>query len=152
MSRRRLPARGGAQGFTLVELLVVVAIVGILAAIGFALYVNVLARGRMGRATADVKTISSALGAYAAHMGAIPTTAEGLTVLAQASTNAQGQTAGPFLSVVPAPPTGGNPAWPSVYVYRADTAPGGGGAQGRFVVCATGDGFVAHSSGSSTCP
>ena len=150
MRRRR---RGGARGFTLIELLIVVAIIGILAAIGFALYVNVQARGRMARATADVKTLTSAVGAYSAHMGAIPPTSEGLAVLSQATTNSQNQTAGPFLNTVPAPPPGGNPAWLGAYVYRADTAPGGGAAAGRFVICATGDGFVAHNeTASSTCP
>jgi general secretion pathway protein G len=150
MSRRR---RGNARGFTLIELLIVVAIIGILAAIGFALYVNVQARGRMARATADVKTLSSAVGAYSAHMGAIPTTAQGLAVLGLVSTNAQNQTAGPFLNSVPTPPGGGNPAWLGAYVYRADSAPGGAAAPGRFVICATGDGFVAHNeTASSTCP
>ena len=64
-----------------------VAIIGILASIGFAFYVNVQARGRLGRATADVGMLTSAIGAYSAHMGAIPTTSEGLAVLAQQQTN-----------------------------------------------------------------
>jgi general secretion pathway protein G len=144
--------RPGQRGFTLVELLLVVAVVGILAAISFALYVNVQARGRMGRAPADVKTLASAVGAYAAHMGAIPTTAQGLAVLSQVATNAQTQTSGPFLNTVPAPPPGGSPAWAGAYTYRADTAPGGGAAPGRFVICVAGDGFVAHNeAASSTC-
>jgi general secretion pathway protein G len=146
-------ARNGQRGFTLIELLIVVAILGILATIGFALYVNVQARGRHGRATADVRAITGAVSAYAAHMGAIPTTALGLAVLAQVATNAQGQAAGPYLNVVPAPPAGGNPPWPSAYVYQADTAPGGAASPGQFFVCATGDGYVVHSApGTSSCP
>ena len=141
------------RGFTLVELLIVVAIIGILASIGFALYVNVLARGRLGRATADVRMLTSAIGAYSAHMGSIPTTTEGLAVLAQQQTNAQGQMAGPFLNSVPSPPGGGSPVWPSSFVYEADTAPGGATAPGRFVICASGDGYTAHSTdGTTSCP
>jgi prepilin-type N-terminal cleavage/methylation domain-containing protein len=144
--------RGG-RGFTLIELLIVVAILAILAAIGLALYVNVQARGRIGRATADVRALTSAVGVYSAHMGAIPTAGEGLAVLAAVATNAEGDAAGPFLNVVPAPPAGGSPAWPSAYVYQPDTAPGGATAAGRFVICAAGDGVIAHSaSGTSTCP
>lgn len=74
---------GGGRGFTLIELVIVVAILGILAAIGLALYVNVQARGRIGRATADVRTLTSAVGVYSAHMGAIPTSGEGWPCSAQ---------------------------------------------------------------------
>lgn len=143
----------GVRGFTLVELLIVVAIIGVLAAISFALYVNVQARGRIGRASADVRTLTSAVGIYSAHMGAIPTTAQGLAVLSQVATNSKGDTAGPFLNVVPLPPGGGSPAWPSAYVYQADVAPGGAAATGRYVVCAGGDGVIAHSAaGTTSCP
>ena len=143
----------GSRGFTLIELLIVVAILGILAAISFALYVNVQARGRIGRATADVRTLTGAVGAFAAHMGAIPTTSEGLAVLAQPATNSKGDAAGPFLNVVPPPPGGGGPAWPSTYLYRPDTAPGGAAAPGQFVICAAGDGVVVHNAaGTTTCP
>ena len=143
----------GRRGFTLIELLIVVAIIGVLASISIALYVNVQVRGRIGRATADVRTLTSVIGIYSAHMGTIPTTAQGLAVLAQIATNAKGDTAGPFLNAIPVPPGGGAPAWPSGYVYQADTAPGGGAAPSRYVVCAAGDGVVAHSaSGTSTCP
>jgi type II secretion system protein G len=143
----------GTRGFTLVELLIVIAIVGILAAISITLYVNVQARGRIGRATADVRTITSAVGIYSAHMGAIPTTAQGLAVLGQVATNSKGDNAGPFLNAIPVPPSGGSPAWPAAYVYQPDTAAGGGASFGRYVVCASGDGVVAHSAaGTSTCP
>jgi general secretion pathway protein G len=143
----------GSRGFTLIELLIVIAILGILAAISLALYVNVQARGRIAHATADVRRLAGAVGGYSAHMGAFPTTTEGLAVLARAATNSRGATAGPFLNVVPVPPGAGGPAWPSAYVYLPDTAPGGGAAPGRFVICAAGDGVVVHSTaGTSTCP
>jgi prepilin-type N-terminal cleavage/methylation domain-containing protein len=66
----RVRQLSGQRGFTLVDLLIVVAIIGILASIGFALYVNVQARGRLGRATADVRMLTSAIGVYfGAHGG-----------------------------------------------------------------------------------
>jgi len=143
----------GSRGFTLIDLLVVVAILGILAAIGMALYVNVQARGRIARADADVRTLTSAVGAYSAHMGSIPTTVQGLAVLALVATNAQGEASGPFLNVVLPPPAGGGPAQPVAYLYRPDTAPGGVGGPGRYVICASGDGSTAHSaSGTGSCP
>ena len=143
----------GTRGFTLIELLIVVAILGILAAIGITLYVNVQARGRIGRANADVRMITSAVGIYSAHMGAIPTTAEGLAVLSQVATNSKGDAAGPFLNAIPVPPGGGSPPWPAAYVYQPDTTAGGGASPGRYVVCGSGDGVVAHSAaGTATCP
>ena len=78
------------KGFTLIELLVVVAIMGILAAISLALYVNVQARGRIARAQADVGILTSAVSAFSAHTGNIPTNGEGLAVLETTATNAQG--------------------------------------------------------------
>jgi type II secretory pathway pseudopilin PulG len=87
----------------------VVAIIGVLASIGFASYVNVQARGRLGRATADLRMLTSAIGAYSAYMGAIPTDRGGLAVLAEQQTNAPGQMAGPFLNSVPSPRVGAAP-------------------------------------------
>jgi general secretion pathway protein G len=148
-----MSALRGSRGFTLIELVIAVAIVGILASIGLALYVNVQARGRIGRATADVRALTSAVGVYGAHMGAIPTSGEGLAVLVTVANNAKGDSAGPFLNAVPVPPAGGSPAWPLAYVYQPDTAPGGSAAPGRYVICAGGDGVIVHSaSGTSTCP
>ena len=57
--------RGSVSGFTLIELLIVVAIIGIIAAIAIPNLLNAIDRGKQKRSMADVKTISTAIEAYA---------------------------------------------------------------------------------------
>ena len=49
------------KGFTLIEMMIVVAIIGILTAIAFPLYANIQARARMAKAQADARTLASAV-------------------------------------------------------------------------------------------
>lgn len=53
------------RGFTLIELLIVVAIIGIIAAIAIPNLLNAINRGRQKRSMADMRSIATAVEAYA---------------------------------------------------------------------------------------
>lgn len=62
------------HGFTLVELLVTIGIIGLISAIGFITYSGVLKQGRDGKRQADLKALQSALEQYHADLGYYPST------------------------------------------------------------------------------
>ena len=96
--RKRM--QGNQRGFTLIELMIVVAIIGILTAIAFPLYANIQARARVAKAQADARTLASAVVVYSAHTGALPATLDALT----SAVVVNSVSAGPFISPIPTVP------------------------------------------------
>ena len=99
-------------GFTLLELLVVVAIIGLLAAYVGPRYVNQLGKSEVTAAKTQVEAIARALESYRLDNGAYPATEAGLRALQQRPANAP-RWHGPYLQKdLP------NDPWGNPYVYR----------------------------------
>jgi general secretion pathway protein G len=106
--------RGGEAGFTLVEILVVITIIGLIMAIVGPRVLNYLGESKQKAAKIQIESFSSAIDLYYLDMGRYPTSSDGLSALVQRPGSAQ-EWNGPYLKggVVP------NDPWGHPYVYRS---------------------------------
>lgn len=114
----RAAARPVARGFTLLELLVVVLIIGLLTGIVGPRFLAQINRSETTTAKAQIDALAKAVAAYRIDMGRYPSNEQGLRALVDSSTDARWR--GPYMSgnSIPADP------WGTPYQYRS---PGSGG-------------------------
>src|SRR5262249_50853109 len=105
--------RAGESGFTLVEILVVITIIGLIMALVGPRVLNYLSEAKGKTAKIQIASFSSALDLYFLDTGRYPTSSEGLTALMQRPGNVPAWN-GPYLkgNVVPTDP------WGHPYIYR----------------------------------
>ncbi len=110
--QRVLPA-----GFTLLELLVVIVIIGLLAAYVGPKYFAQLGKSEVTVAKAQLEAFDKSLDTFRLDVGRYPTTEEGMAALMAAPATAAAKWNGPYLKkAVPADP------WGNPYQYRSPGA------------------------------
>ena len=98
------------QGFTLIELMIVVVILGLLATIIMPRILNRPEQARRVKAKIDIRNIESALALFKTDTGRFPTTSEGLEVLVS-DPGIKGYNADGYLDKTPSDP------WGNKYIY-----------------------------------
>jgi general secretion pathway protein G len=112
--RPRRRARGGEAGFTLVEILVVITIIGLIMALVGPRVLNYLAESKVKAARIQVESFASSLDLFYLDAGRYPSTSEGLVALAQRPGGIETWN-GPYLRTGLVP----NDPWGHAYIYRS---------------------------------
>jgi general secretion pathway protein G len=113
-ARRRLSRVRAQRGFTLVEMLVVITIIGLIMSLVGPRVLNYLGESKIKAAKIQIQSFASALDLFYLDAGRYPTSSEGLVALVKP---AAGLTAwnGPYLKGGNVP----NDPWGKPYIYRA---------------------------------
>jgi general secretion pathway protein G len=111
--------RRHAAGFTLLELLVVIVIIGLLAAYVGPKYFSQLGKSEVTIAKAQIEAFEKSLDTYRLDVGRYPTSEEGLAALLAAPASAGAKWNGPYLKKGVPPDPWGHP-----YQYRAPGSKG----------------------------
>lgn len=111
--QRRVERKRSEAGFTLVELLVVLAILGLLVAVATPQVIKYLGRAKVDTARIQMKDLSTALDLFHLDVGRYPTQQEGLEALV-ANPGAMPDWHGPYVKSVTVPLD----PWGHPYQYR----------------------------------
>jgi general secretion pathway protein G len=120
LKRMQLRATGkhrlnvGEQGFTLVEMLVVITIIGLIMGLIGPRVLNYLSESKVKAAKIQLQSFAGALDLFYLDAGRYPSTSEGLAVLVQQTPGVAAWN-GPYLKGGSVP----NDPWNHAYVYRA---------------------------------
>ena len=117
--QRQSRQNSGEAGFTLVEMLVVITIIGLIMGLIGPRVLNYLNESKVKTARIQLQSFSSALDLFYLDAGRYPTTAEGLGALVQRTPGIAAWN-GPYLKGGNVP----NDPWNHPYVYRAPGARG----------------------------
>ncbi|MEM3486560.1 MAG: type II secretion system major pseudopilin GspG [Candidatus Methanomethyliaceae archaeon] len=111
---RTLPRRRYVRGFTFIEIMLVVLIIGILMGIVVPRMVGQTRSAKIKACKASIHGIAQALSQFEVHAGRFPTTQEGLQALvSKPSGLSEDEWSGPYLNEIPKDP------WGQEFIYRS---------------------------------
>ncbi len=117
--RNGITGAGRKDGFTLVEILVVITIIGLIMGLVGPRVLNYLSESKVKAATIQMQSFSSALDLFYLDLGRYPSTSEGLAALVQRPAGSPGWN-GPYLKNASLP----NDPWGRPYKYRSPSEHG----------------------------
>ena len=118
LSPGRSRRREGELGFTLIEMLVVITIIGLIMALVGPRVLNYLGESKVKAAQIQIESFSSALDFFYLDNGRYPSSSEGLPALVQRPGNSSSWN-GPYLKTASIP----TDPWGRPYVYRSAREP-----------------------------
>jgi general secretion pathway protein G len=117
MKTMRERVRGSEEGFTLIELMVVILIIGLLATIVVQNLRAATDKAKRIKAEADISALKTALDRYYLDNGSYPSSDQGLPALVSAPSNGKipaDYPPGGYIEKIP------NDPWGNAYVYQSD--------------------------------
>lgn len=131
MKVTQIKSRSQRRGFTLIELMVVILILAILAALIVPKVMGRQGQAKIAAAQSDEATLASCLHQFRLDCDRYPTTEEGLNALITAPAGLENKAKEPYLTKSTVP----NDPWGNPYVYQS---PGANGASDSFTISSYG--------------